>query len=169
MAPTTHYPKASRYDARNFKESSMLRHFVGSVAAILMLGVAVPVSAQEKSADSSVVSSTEVVPTWAIDTASQPSSKAVKLLCGSYGVLQGLDMYSTIVARQRGAVEVNPLMNTGFTQTAVFKAVMGATTMMSVKALENKSKKAAIITMVALNSATAIIVANNVRNARRLR
>lgn len=147
----------------------MLCRFIGSVVAIVMLGVAVPVAADEKSADSSVASSTEVVPMWAKDGASKSSSTAVKTLYGSYGVLQGLDMYSTIVARQRGAVEANPLMNTGFTHGVAFKALMGATTMMTVKAIGKKNKKAAIVTMIALNSVTAIVVANNMRNARRLR
>jgi hypothetical protein len=147
----------------------MLRRFIGSVLAVVVLGVAVPVAAEEKSADGGLALSTEVVPVWAKDEVSKSSSTAVKALYGSYGVLQGLDMYSTIVARRQGAVEANPLMNTGFTHGVAFKALMGATTMMTVKAIEKKNRKAAIVTMIALNSVTAIVVANNMRNARRLR
>lgn len=146
----------------------MLRRFICSVVAVVVLSVAVPVAAAETSADAQSTPSTEVVPVWAKETP-ESSSAAVKALYGSYGVLQGLDMYSTIVARQRGAVEANPLMNTGFTRAAGFKAVMCATTMLAVKGIEKKNKKAAIVMMIALNSATAIVVANNVRNARHLR
>jgi hypothetical protein len=147
----------------------MLRRFIGSVVAVLVLGLAVPVAAAERSVDDRSTASTELVPVWAKDEAPKSSSAAVKALYGSYGVLQGLDMYSTIVARQRGAVEANPLMNTGFTRAAGFKALMGASTLLAVKAIEKKNKKTAIITMIALNSVTAVVVANNVRNARRLR
>lgn len=147
----------------------MLRRFIGSVLAVVMLGVAVPVAAEERSVEGRLTASAQVVPAWATDDTPKSSSAAVKALYGSYGALQGLDMYSTFVARQRGAVEANPLMNTGFTRAAAFKALMGASTLMTVKAIEKKSKKAAIITMIALNSVTAVVVANNVRNARRLR
>ncbi|HWK11853.1 MAG TPA: DUF5658 family protein [Vicinamibacterales bacterium] len=142
---------------------------IGSVLVLVVLGLAMPVAAAERSADAATPL-TESLPEWAQDEApAQSSSAAVKTLYGSYGVLQGLDMYSTIVARQRGAVEANPLMKTGFTRAAGFKALMGASTMLAVKAIEKKNKKAAIITMIALNSVTAVVVANNVRNARRLR
>lgn len=141
--------------------------FIGSVLVVVVLGLAMPVAAAERSADAATPL-TESLPEWAQDKAPQ-SSSAVKALYGSYGVMQGLDMYSTIVARQRGAVEANPLMKTGFTRAAGFKALMGASTMLAVKAIEKKNKKAAIITMIALNSVTAVVVANNVRNARRLR
>jgi cytochrome bd-type quinol oxidase subunit 2 len=147
----------------------MRRPFIGSVLVVLMLGVAVPVAAEERSTEGIVAPASAVAAAWTKDDASRSSSKTIKALYGSYGVLQGLDMYSTIAARQRGAVEANPLMNTGFTHGAAFKALMGATTMLTVKAIEKKNKKAAIVTMIALNSVTAIVVANNIRNARRLR
>lgn len=142
--------------------------FIGSVLVVVVLGLAMPVAAAERSADAATPL-TESLPEWAQEEAPQSSSPAIKALYGSYGVMQGLDMYSTIVARQRGAVEANPLMKTGFTRAAGFKALMGASTMLAVKAIEKKNKKAAIITMIALNSVTAVVVANNVRNARRLR
>jgi hypothetical protein len=100
-------------------------------------------------------------------TAARPSPRTMKGLIGSFGVLQGLDMYSTIVARTSGARELNPLMNGSYTQAAAFKAVMATTTLISVKALEKKSRKAALITMVAVNAVSAAVVTTNFRNARR--
>jgi hypothetical protein len=146
----------------------MARRSVGWVLAVVMVGIAIPAAAEDGTANGHLASPAHVVPLWAKDDRAKSSSAAVKALSGSYGALQALDIYTTIVARRRGAVEANPLMNTGFTQAAAFKALMGATTLITVKAIE-KNKKAAILTMVALNSVTAVVVANNVRNARRLR
>ncbi len=40
--------------------------------------------------------------------------------------------------------------------------------MLAVRAIEKKNRKAAVITMIAANVATAVVVANNVRNSQRL-
>jgi hypothetical protein len=146
----------------------MARSTIASVLSILMLGVAVPVGAEDKSAEASVVRPPDVAPAWATDTPSRPSSASVNVLYVSYGALQGLDMYSTVVARQRGAVEGNAMMNTGFTRAAAFKAAMSVSTILAARAMAKKNRKAAIITMMALNSVAAVVVANNLRNARRL-
>lgn len=142
----------------------------------VLVTVAIPATAEEQAANGLVAPSEAVAQAWAKEAkeaeaanARRPSSKAVKALYGSYGVLQGLDMYSTIVARNRGASEANPMMNSGYTQAATMKVLLTAATIASVKAIEKKNKKAAIATMITMNAVSALVVANNFRNASRLK
>lgn len=144
------------------------------IASLLSLpGLA---SAQEPSRRL-VAPSRAVAEAWAAEAreidrraaAERPSPGVLKTLFGSYGVLQGLDMYSTIVARNSGATELNPLMNGSYLQAVAFKAVMATTTLVSVKALEKKSRKAALITMISVNAVSAVVVTTNFRNAPRSR
>ena len=110
---------------------------------------------------------------WATETnegqAYSRSSKSLKALYASYGVLQGLDMYSTIAARRNGARELNPIMSGSYAQATLVKGLVSAGTMAAVKRIEKTNKKAATFTMVAINVVTAAVVVNNFRNARRLR
>jgi len=46
--------------------------------------------------------------------------------------------------------------------------LLAAATMAGVKVIEKKNRKAAFVTMIALNIATAAIVVNNYRNTRQL-
>ena len=152
----------------------MTRSAAQFALAAVLVTFAGPAIAEER-AERLVAPSQAVAEAWAREArearrveALRPSSKGVKVLFGSYATLQGLDMYSTIVARNSGAREVNPLMNTGYANAATFKAVMTATTLIGVKKLEKKNKKAAIVTMVTMNVVSAAVVATNFRNARRL-
>jgi hypothetical protein len=154
----------------------MFRSALRFALTAVLVTVAIPATAEERAANGMVAPSEAVAQAWAKEAkaaeamnARRPSSKAVKALYGSYGVLQGLDMYSTIVARNRGASEVNPMMNVGYTQATALKALMTAATIASVKAMEKKNKKAAIATMITMNAVTAVVVANNFKNARRLK
>jgi acetyl-CoA carboxylase alpha subunit len=127
------------------------------------LGVAVPVAAQEHGAQRLVAPSAAVAAAW---TREASTPRSLKALYVSYGALQGLDMYSTIVARQNGAREMNPIMNTRYARASVVKALMVTGTFAAVKNLEKKNRRAAVFTVVGLNVVTAAIVANNFRNAR---
>lgn len=135
---------------------------VFGVAAVF-LAVAVPVAAQEPGTQGLVAPSAAVAAAWAKE-ASTPGS--LKALYTSYGVLQGLDMWSTILARHNGAREMNPLMNTGFAGASLVKGLMTTGTFAAVNSLEKKNRKAAVVTMVALNVVNAAVVAHNFRNAR---
>ena len=95
----------------------------------------------------------------------QPNGKTLNLLFGSYSVLQGLDMYSTIAARSRGAREVNPLMDTGHTQAAALKAATSVATYFATRAMGRKSKKGAVVMMAVLNGVTGAVVLTNMKNA----
>jgi hypothetical protein len=143
----------------------MFRSIAVSLVAALMLS-AVPVAAAERPGSEPVAPSSAVAAAWAKESGG--SSAAVRTLYATYGVVQGLDMVSTIVARNRGAVEANPAMQGSYARGIAVKAAMGAATILAVRAIEKKSKKAAVITMIAANVATAVVVANNMRNAQRL-
>jgi hypothetical protein len=144
----------------------MFRSIAAALVAALLVSVA-PVAAEERRSTEPVAPNAVVAKAWAKEAGG--SSGAVRTLYATYGVAQGLDMFSTIVARNRGAVEANPAMQGSYAKGVAVKMATGAVTVLAVRAIEKKSKKAAIITMIGLNVATAAVVANNMRNARRLR
>ena len=140
----------------------MTRSTIWFAVAALSLAVVAPATAQETSTGF-VAPSAAVAAAWDREV---PASKSLKALYASYGVLQGLDTYSTIAARQIGAREANPLMNVGYAQGALMKGLMTAGTFAAVKHLDKKNRTAAVVTMVALNVVNASVVAINLRNAR---
>ena len=144
----------------------MFRSIAASVLATVLL-TSVSVSAAERPDSASVAPSAAVAKAWAKESGG--SSATFKTLLATYAVAQGLDMASTIKARSRGAVEANPVMQGSYGKGIAVKAAMSAVTMLAVRGMEKKSKKAAVITMIAMNVGTAAVVANNMRNAKRLR
>jgi hypothetical protein len=145
----------------------MVRSMLRPVVVLLVLSVTAPVWAAEK--PEAIAPSAAVAAAWAKEAKQQgPSSAALKALYGSYGALQTLDMVSTIQARQQGAREVNPMMTGSYGQGAATKILLAAATVAAMKTLEKKNRKAAFVTMAALNVATAAIVVNNYKNARQL-
>ena len=147
----------------------MFRSLTASVLATVMLATVSVVSAtgEERPAASVVAPSAAVAKAWAKESGG--SSATFRTLLATYGVVQGLDMASTMKARNRGAVEANPVMQGSYGKGIAMKAAMGAVTMLAVRGIEKKSKKAAVITLIAMNVGTAAVVANNMRNANRLR
>ena len=145
----------------------MLRSLLRSFAALLIVSVSTPAFAADKAEPQAP--SAAVAAAWATEAEHRgPSSAALKALYGSYGALQTLDMVSTIQARQQGAREVNPMMTGNYGRAAATKVLLAAATLAGVKLLEKKNRKAAFVTMIALNVATAAIVVNNYNNARQL-
>ena len=93
-------------------------------------------------------------------------------LYATTAVMQALDVHSTILALDRGAVEANPLMAGVTRNKAAFiatKAAVATGTILAARSLSKKNKVAAVITLVALNTAYGFIVQNNYRVARGLR
>ena len=88
----------------------------------------------------------------------------------SFGVLQGLDVHSTLRALETGAVEANPLMQ-GLADSAVgmaaVKAAAGAGVIFASERMWKHNKVAAVLFMTATNSAMAWVVQHNHRVARR--
>jgi hypothetical protein len=147
----------------------MLRTMLRPVVTLLLLSVAAPVWAADTAAEANVPSAA-VAAAWATEEAGRgPSPLALKALYGSYGALQALDMASTMAARSRGAREVNPILDGGYGHATATKALMAAASIAAVHLVAKKSRKAAFVTMVALNVATAAVVVSNVRNAHQLR
>ena len=87
----------------------------------------------------------------------------------STAAMQALDIHSTLKAFNAGAVEGNPLMAGATRNRAAFiatKAAVTAVTIFAAKKNARKNKVAAVITLVAVNSAYAMIVAHNYNLAR---
>ena len=139
----------------------MTRFITWFASAAFLLGVTVPVKAADTN-PAPAAPSAAVAAAWASEARTPASLKG---LYASYAVLQGLDTYSTIRARQNGAREVNPAMNVGYAQGALVKGLMAAGTFAAVKSISRKNRKAAVVTMVALNAVNATVVAMNFRNA----
>lgn len=144
----------------------MSRLVLSPLVALVVLSVTTPAFASGKA--EVVAPSPAVAAAWAKEAGPKGSSAGLKALYGSYGALQTLDMVSTIKARQQGARELNPMMTGSYGQATATKALLAAATMGGVKAMEKKSRVAALVTMIALNVATAAVVATNYRNSRQL-
>lgn len=144
----------------------MFRSLLRPMVALFVLSVTTPALAADK--PDVVAPSAAVAAAWAKEAPKGPSSAALRALYGSYGALQTLDMVSTIKARQQGAREVNPMMTGNYGQATATKALLAAATLVGVKAIAKKNRKAAFVTMIALNIATTAVVVSNYRNARQL-
>ena len=98
------------------------------------------------------------------------STPLLKSMYATTAVMQALDLHSTLRAFKAGAVEANPLM-AGITKNRIAfvatKAAVAASTMIAARQIAKRSKVGAVITMVAINSAYAMIVNHNYKLARR--
>lgn len=97
---------------------------------------------------------------------------ALPVMYASLGVLQGLDLYSTRVALENGAVEANPVMaglvgNWG--AATAFKAATTGATVFLVEKMWKRNRAAAIGVLAAVNGMTAFVVAHNMRVASQAR
>jgi hypothetical protein len=102
----------------------------------------------------------------------QRSSPIFGSLYATTAVMQALDVHSTMLALDRGAVEANPLMSGVTRNKAAFiatKAAVATGTILAARSLSKRNKVAAVITLVALNTAYGFIVQNNYRVARGLK
>ena len=147
----------------------MFRRLMSSLLALVILSSAVPAFASEKDRKGrpTLAPSAAVAAAWAREDKARErrSDRVLKSLFGTYVVLQGLDLYSTRKALENGGREANPLMGDG--RDTAFKLGMAGVTLGTAKLVAKKNKKAAIVTMIVLNSAMAAVVANNMKIARR--
>jgi len=90
----------------------------------------------------------------------------------SFATLQMLDARSTVLAINRGAREMNPLIRSidadPVAMTAFKIGATATTIVLAEKLWRSQKRTAAVMTMIGLNSAYAIIVAHNYRTANRL-
>jgi hypothetical protein len=104
------------------------------------------------------------------------TSERPRLLLPSYIVfaaLQGIDAFTTVRAMDSGvAREANPLMRPFAGNAGAMFAIKGAATAATVLAVEKlwtRDRRAAIVTMIALNAAYALVATHNVRIAGQMR
>lgn len=91
-------------------------------------------------------------------------------LYATTATMQLLDVDSTMKSMNRGAIESNPLMSGLVSNRAAFlatKAGVAAATIYAASRIAKNNKVAAALTLVALNSAYAMIVRNNYSIAHR--
>jgi hypothetical protein len=90
----------------------------------------------------------------------------------TFGLLQGADVFSTIVAVKSGAREANPLMRVLADSPAPLIAVKATATVATVYLIERIRKRSpvvAAVTLAAIDSAYGVVVMHNVRVIKRLR
>jgi hypothetical protein len=95
-------------------------------------------------------------------------SPVMLTLYASTAAMQALDMHSTLRAFSNGAVEANPLMSGVTRNKAAFLAVkagVAASTIFAAKNMARRNKVAAIATLVAVNTAYALVVSHNYKVA----
>jgi hypothetical protein len=100
------------------------------------------------------------------------SSAMLKSLYASTAIMQGLDIHSTMSVLHRGGGEANPLMAGLVQHKAAFigvKAALATGTILAARQIGKRNKVAAVATLVAINSAYALVVQHNYRVARSLK
>jgi hypothetical protein len=99
-------------------------------------------------------------------------SHAFVALCVSTVALQALDVRSTYAVIARGGAEGNPVLVSVVPNKAAFiafKAGIAATTILAASKIAKHHKVAAVVTLIALNSVYATVVAHNFSLANQLR
>ena len=97
------------------------------------------------------------------------SSMLLNSLYASTIAMQALDVHSTLSAFRAGAVEGNPMMAGVTKNRAAFMAVkagVAASTVLAARQLAKRNRVAAVVTLVAINSAYAFVVNHNYKIAR---
>jgi hypothetical protein len=151
--------------------------FVHLALVVVLIGTftGARASAQETSSpslrpDATAIQLATPAPPTELVAAPRPQRPALVPLYISFGVLQGLDVHSTVRALENGAVEANPLMK-GVADSAfglaAAKAAAGAGVVFASERMWKRNKVAAVLFMTATNSAMAWVVDHNHRVARR--
>ena len=108
-------------------------------------------------------------------TFERPANRSSTLLFSLYAstaAMQALDVHSTVTGLNRGAIEANPLMRgvaRNKTAFVAMKAGLAASTILATRNMAKHNKVAAIATLVAINSAYAMVLHHNYRVARNQR
>ena len=99
---------------------------------------------------------------------SPPSDRALFVtLYGSFATLQALDVVTTRLALNSGAVEINPLMRGLSNHTVAFAVVKGgqtAGTIWLTERLRRRNRVAAIALMAGIDAAYVVVVTHNLRS-----
>lgn len=165
----------------------MSRHRLIAAVALVVMGIAPwvqsPAHAQElaqldlsgalaNSAGAPALTTDDLPNSFSAPYRRPGSSTLMAALYGVTASLQALDVHSTLKALDLGAVERNPLMSDVTRHKAAFVALKAGVAFSSVMAARNMAKRnkvAAVATLIAINSAYAMVVQHNYRVVRRLR
>jgi ABC-type uncharacterized transport system permease subunit len=107
-----------------------------------------------------------VVEAQQLRTATTARPAALVPLYVSFSTLQALDAHSTLTAVENGARETNPLVRGAMDMPAGLVALKAGTAVGVIYLTEKlwkRNRVAAVVTMIALNSAYATIAAHNYR------
>ena len=108
-----------------------------------------------------------------VPPAPRPSKSALLgSLYATTALMHALDVHSTILALDRGAIEANPLMAGVTKNRAAFiatKAAVATSSILAARSLAKRNKVAAIVSMVAINSVYGMVVQHNYKVARQLK
>ncbi len=160
----------------------MVRRLVfGLSFAVAVCCTAHNASAQERLALdlSAAVPSVPTVPPVGLTSAQLPvtfnsdyrrpgPSNLMRSLYVTTAVMQALDVHSTLSALNNGAIEANPLMTQVSRNKAMFialKAGVAVSTVMAARNMSKRNKFAAVATLVAINSAYAMVIRHNYKVA----
>ena len=108
----------------------------------------------------------------ATERVSHGKSRLMNSLYASTAVMQALDVHSTLSALNSGGVEANPMMSGLTRNKAAFiavKAAVATSTILATRQLAKRNKVAAVVTLVAINTAYAFVASNNYRVANSLK
>lgn len=160
----------------------MSRRLACAISILTLVVCASPVAAQERiRLDlSTALSGTAVVPPVVMTVDQLPvafngeyprqqPSTLMRSLYVSTAVMQALDVHSTLRALDNGAIENNPLMTQVSRNKTAFialKAGVALSTVMAARHMSKRNKVAAALTLIAINSAYAMVVNHNYRVAR---
>jgi hypothetical protein len=161
---------------------SMVRRLVFGLSFALAVWCTAPdASAQERMALdlSAAVSAVSTVPPVALTTDQLPvtfnsdyrrpgPSHLMRSLYVTTAVMQALDVHSTLSALNNGAIEANPLMTQVSKNKAMFIALktgVAVSTVMAARNMSKRNKIAAVVTLVAINSAYAMVIRHNYKVA----
>lgn len=167
--------------------------YIGALIAGATFAMATPALAQSPAVDTAEVrlilpatlftSSQAVSPAAPVVTAETPApghdaqgpsalSRSIVALCVSSAVLHALDVRSTYAVIERGGAEGNPMLAGVVPNKAAFialKAGVAVSTIFAATQVAKHHKVAGVVTLIALNSVYASVVAHNVSLAHQLR
>jgi hypothetical protein len=125
---------------------------LAAVVSLSTIGLAAPVAAQEAPPSTAIQRPAVLIPLYA-----------------SFATLQVVDLHSSWRALDRGAIEANPLLK-GLVGSeiglAAVKAAGTASVFYATERMLKRNRKAAIVFMIATNSAMAWVVHHNYRAVR---
>lgn len=162
----------------------MSRRFLAALSLLSMFAAVAPASAQEPAPLpqrinlnlSAALPATAIVPPVVMEAGQLPvrfteplrpqsgSSTLMNSLYASTAVMQALDVHSTLSALGNGAREANPFMAPVTGNKAAFialKAGVAVSTVLAARNMAKRNKVAAVLTLVAVNSAYAMVIKHN--------